>query len=433
MNKILLRKLVEGVAMPLPDMTRRETCLPSFSGKAIAVTGIRRCGKSMFLWQCMSDRLKQGEPRETLVYLNFEDDRLDALDATHLDFLLEQYYERFPDFRESRRVTFFLDEIQLVKDWARFVRRVMDTEAVDFFLSGSSARLLSREIATALRGRGMEVRLFPFSFREACAHRGKFLPDVAWLTSRDISALNSGLKEYLATGGFPEAQGADAVNRSALLSNYVDVSVLRDVIERHDIKHSTALRWMVRHLLGNPAARFSIEKFYAAMRSQGMSVGKDLLHDYLGYLEDAFLVRTISIDSKSERQRMVNPRKAYPVDSGLIPIFDRIGDDNIGHALESAVAIELERRGAEIAYVKTSKGYEVDFVVRYPSGETELIQVCADTHSPDVWARETRALADAAAQYPKARRLLIYLSGTPSAELLDGAEAIPAYEWFCRH
>ena len=113
------------------------------------------------------------------------------------------------------------------------------------------------------------------------------------------------------------------------------------MIERHAVSNPLALRWMQRHLLANPAALFSVQKYYDALKSQGIPVGKDTLHAYLGYLEDAFLIRTVSMHTASERQRMVNPRKAYPVDPGLIPLYERTGRSNLGHALETAVFLGL--------------------------------------------------------------------------------------------
>ncbi|MDO9265038.1 MAG: hypothetical protein Q7U02_13805, partial [Desulfosalsimonadaceae bacterium] len=132
----------------------------------------------------------------------------------------------------------------------------------------------------------------------------------------------------------------------------------------------------------------------------------------------------------SERQRMVNPRKAYPVDPGLIPVFDRTGRSNMGHALETAVLVELERRRAEVAYVKTPQGFEVDFLARYPSGETELIQVCADATASETAERELRALAAAGKRFPEARKMLLTLTrdGLP-ANAPDDVIVQPAYVW----
>ena len=428
--KVLLDKLVAGIADEPPVMTRREVRVPQIPNKALAVIGMRRSGKSTFLWQCLADRVAAGAPRSAQVYVNFEDDRLDRVDAADLDALLEAYYQRHPDFRGTQRVGFFLDEISLVQGWERFVRRVMDSEKMDVFLSGSSAKLLSREVATALRGRATEVLVLPFSFREALAHAG-LLPVKAWswLTSRERSAVTGAFERYLETGGFPEAQTLSPADRTVLLRSYTDVAVLRDVIDRHQVSNPTALRWMQRQLLGNAASKFSVEKFHAALHSQGLAVGKNTLHDYLGYLEDAFLIRLVSLDTASERQRMVNPRKAYPVDPGLIRLFDRTGRANRGHALESVVALELERRGATIAYVKTAADYEVDFIARFHGGETILIQVCEDASETEVYCRECRAMEDAKAKYPEAKRLLLVGQVTSRLHAPNGVVVQSAVEW----
>jgi len=110
-----------------------------------------------------------------------------------------------------------------------------------------------------------------------------------------------------------------------LLNGYVDVVVLRDIIERHAVNNSIALRWIERQLLANPGGAFTVKKYYDTLKSQGVPVGKDTLHASLAHLEDAFLVRTVSMQTASERQRMVNPRKAYPIDTGLIALFERTG------------------------------------------------------------------------------------------------------------
>jgi len=428
----LTEKLAESLAGALPSLTPRKVhgalMLP---GKATAVIGMRRAGKTTFLHQLRRERLEEGIERECLPYVNFEDERLAGLAAENLHLLLEEYYRRFPSFRGRETVTWCFDEIQVVPGWERFVRRVLDSETVEIFISGSSAALLSREIATAMRGRAWEVVIHPFSFEEFLRHHREPLPEEpGFLAARERSALEKAFLDYLDIGGFPEAQGLEAATRQRLLLDYVDVAMLRDVVERHQVTNVAGLRWLVRHLLGNAAGLFSIEKFHKALRSQGLSISRDTVHQLLAHLEDSFLVRTVWMEADSERRRMVNPRKAYPVDPGLIPIFDRTGRANLGHALETAVFLELERRGRAVSWVRTTEGYEVDFLARELGGEIELIQVCADAAPEATAERELRALADAAELFPRARLLLLTLTrdGLP-AEVPSSVIAQPAYEW----
>ena len=428
----LVEKLADSLSGAMPEGTPRRVYGPvALPGKATAVIGMRRSGKTTFLHQVRRERLAAGMGRERLPFVNFEDEQLAGLGADELLVLIEEYYRRYPALRQQETVAFCLDEIQVVPGWERFVRRVLDSEKVELFLSGSSAALLSREVATAMRGRAWEVVIHPFSFEEALRHQGHPIPERPdFLSARERSALEHASLDYLCVGGFPEAQGLDDAVRLKLLSDYVDVAILRDVMERHGVSQVIALRWMVRHLLGNAAGKFSVEKFYSALRSQGFSISKDTVHELLGHLEDCFLVRTVWIEADSERKRMVNPRKAFPVDPGLISLFDRTGRANTGHALETAVLIELERRGLAVTYVRTPEGHEVDFLARSPTGEMELLQVASDATEPSTAEREIRALEEAGRLYPKAvRRLLTLTQDSMPTDVPAGILAQPAYEW----
>lgn len=425
------QKVADGIALAPPPLTPRTIYVPAIPGKVLAIIGMRRAGKTYFLWQCLAERLAQGQPREGLLYFSFEDERLGGMQALDLQELPEAYYRLHPDWRDQRRVTFFLDEIQNVPGWESFVRRLLDSEQIDLFISGSSARLLSREVATSMRGRALEVLVHPFSFGETLRHAGaKPMPGFAALSKASRSGLDKALRVYLSQGGFPEAQATNDRDRNSLLRSYVDVALLRDVVERHQVTNLTALRWLLRHLLGSPAASFSVQKFHDALRSQGIPVAKDTVHAYLGYLEDAFLVRTVSLHTASERQRMVNPRKAYPVDPGLIALFERTGRANPGQALETAVLIELERRGAEVGYVRTPAGYEVDFYAQLPDHTTWLLQVCADADDQSTFDREVRALLDAMPVHPTATPLLLTLDTLPPRfGMPAGVHWQPAAAW----
>jgi predicted AAA+ superfamily ATPase len=408
LRAVIRQKIIDAQAAPLPLLTHRDVWLPAVKGKATAVIGMRRAGKTSLLWQILADRVANATPREGLLYFSFEDERLAEMQVQDLDFLVESFYQLHPTWRDARRATFFLDEIQLVPGWELFARRLLDSENIELFLSGSSARLLSREVATSMRGRAMEAVVSPFSFREALRHAGREPPKPTdRLTKAGRSQLDKDLLDFLTQGGFPEAQGLDTRNRLELLKTYVDVVLLRDVVERYNLSQPQVLHWMVRQLLGNAAGSFSINKFHADLKSRGVAVGKDTLHSYLAHLEDAFLLSSLDLATDSERRRQVNPRKVYPVDTGLMGLFESFGKANVGHALETAVLHELQRRGAEVHYVRTGAGFEVDFYARGLDGAESLIQVCAYLDSPDTLAREVRALQDAATTWPNASLQLI--------------------------
>jgi uncharacterized protein len=432
LSKDLLRlKLDEALATEPRPLTHRDVRLPGIAGKALAVIGVRRGGKTSFLWQCRTERVRAGRAPTSQLFLLLEDERLAGMDVSDLAWLLEEHARRYPEARPNAGVTLYLDEIQTVPGWEGLVRRLIDEGGTEIFLSGSSAKLLSREVATSLRGRAMEVLVHPFSFREALRHSGAE-PAAPWdrLPPTERIALDHRLRRYLKEGGFPEAQNAEPRDRAALLSGYVDVVVLRDVVERHAISNPLALRWLERQLLANPGGAFSIKKHYDTLRSQGVAVGKDTLHDYLAHLEDAFLIRTVALHSASERQRMVNPRKAYPVDTGLIPLFERTGRTHQGRALETAVFLELERHGWEVTYVRTADDWEVDFLAHRADAPPLLLQICLDTEGDETWSRELRALEKAAAAMPGTQALIITLdSSPPRRPLPTGVSWASAAQW----
>ena len=410
---VLSAKLDESLALRPRRLTRRDVRLPAIPGKALAVIGVRRSGKTSFLVQRRADRLRSGAPPESQLLLLLEDERLAGMTVADLGWIVEEHRRRFPRLQDRGGVTLFLDEVQTVPGWEGLVRRLMDTGGLDVFVTGSSARLLSREVATSLRGRALDVLVHPFSFREALRHAGHE-PPASGETPADLDLR---LRRYLMEGGFPEAQNAHPRDRAALLSGYVDVVVLRDVIDRHGVTNPLALRWLQRQLLAHPGGGLSVKKHY------------DTLRAYLGYLEDAFLVRTVGLDAPSERRRMVNPRKAYPVDPGLIALFGP-GGSHEGRALETAVLLELERRGWEVSYLRTPEGWEVDFVARRPAEAPLLVQVCLETAADDTWEREVRSLHAAGAIHGGARRVLVTLdSSPPRRPLPDGVTWAPAGRW----
>lgn len=431
LHPVLAEKLSAALDSAIaPLLTRRDVCLPAVAGKVHAVIGMRRVGKTTFLRQLLAEH-RRTSSSERALYLSFDDDRLADLGVEQLGFLLEEYYRRHPSLRGRARVTWFLDEIQFVQGWERFVRRALDTEEIEIVVSGSSARMLSREVHTSLRGRGMATVIRPFSFREFLRHHGEEpKKEPRQWRAAERSVIEKRFREFLMAGGFPEAQGLSVSLRTELLQGYVDTVLFRDIVERYAISQVAALRWLVRQCLRNPAGSFSAHRLYHDLKAQGHGIAKDAVHAMLGHLMDAFLLSAVPLATESERQRNSNPRKLYPADPGLIKAFDASGRTNVGHALETVVLNELERRGAEIGYVKTRDGLEVDFLVRQPGIREELLQICADPSAPTTLGRELRALSVAAEEYPRATQRLLVLDRDAVPPInARGVVVQPAYEW----
>ena len=433
LESTLREKIIASTEGFFPEMTLRDTLNPNLPNKAVVAIGMRRSGKTTWLKQCQKEYIARGLSREDLLFFNFEDERLFDFEAVDLQTIIHIYNRLYPNLKSVRRAL-FLDEIQLIQGWETFVRRILDEGQYDVYLSGSSAKLLSREIATSMRGRGWEVEIFPFSFREILKHH-QHLPknDCDHFSQKERCEMDHHFENYLLKGGLPEAQGLSRADHHQLLQSYVDALLMRDIVERYNISNPTALRWMVRRLLSSPGGLFSISKFNVDLKSQGISVGKETLMEYLDHLEDAYLCESISIQTDSEKRRQVNPRKIYPIDTGFIPVFDRSAKTNLGHALESVVYLHLRRQKNDISYVKTSQGYEVDFYARSIDHGENLIQVSYSVSDNDTLKREVRALLAAADEHPKAKLLLLTGTSFPlNHNIPSNITCLPTWEWILR-
>lgn len=427
MNNVLEKLIDDFHERLIPKPLPRHKSMSWITGKANVVIGMRRSGKTWFCYQKMRELLAQGVKKEQLLYLNFEDERLLPFSVEHFQVILETYYRKFPALKEQR-CYLFLDEVQSITGWDKFVRRILDTEALFVCLTGSSSRLLSKEIATSLRGRSLTTEIFPFSFMEFLDYR-KALPDsTRGFGSKTRAHVQNLIGQYLTVGGFPEIQDYDEDLRGEVLRNYLDVVILRDVVERHSVSNITALRALIRHILSAPAAPFSVNKFYHSLKSQGIACTKNNLYDYLDHLTDAFLFYQAPLHSRSEQARRVNPRKTYVVDSGLVEATSLRTKEDRGFLLENLVYMHMRRQGDEPEYYLTKNGLEVDFFLPGKGKhDHRLIQVCWNLDDPATREREVRALLTALDEVNVEKGVLVtWLSEN---EINERIEVVPAWKW----
>ncbi len=413
----------------LPTLVHRERAITVLPGKASVVLGMRRSGKTCLCYQHMAELMAAGVPKDRLLYLNFEDDRLLPMKAENMDGILEAYFRRYPE-NKAHQCTFFFDEIQGVPGWEYFVRRLLDTENIQVVVTGSSSRMLSREIATCLRGRSYATEVFPYSFREfLICHQG----DAAELNSPHWGAprrarVQHAAEQYRARGGFPEVQHFTEEQRRQIVRNYVDVVLLRDVVERYGETNVVALRALIHQCLAAPANRFSVTKFYNSLKSRGIACTKSTLYDNLTQLEDAYLLGRVPVYSRSAAVRRVNPAKLYASDVALSAAFRQPDADDFGCMLENLVWCHLRARGLELSYYLSPEGVEVDFVCSGDiKGVSPLIQVCWSLRDEQTLAREVRALKSAMSELKVKKGLII--TWMDEAHPCDEITAIPFWKW----
>lgn len=363
----------------------RDIDIPLDSGKIISLIGVRRSGKTSILYSLIH-RLRQTTLTDAIVYINFEDDRLFPLTPHDLGGFLDSYFELFPQNRD-RRVYFFFDEIQNAPEWERFIRRLNDTENCSVFVTGSSAKLLSREIATALRGRTITFEVFPLSFSEYL----RFRDIKQGHSSRAVSLMKNAFAEYCRTGGFPETVGVDDLRAKQILHEYLQMIMYRDVAERHNVGNLFLLKSLIKHCFSNISNPLSLSKLYNDFRSQGILLSRNTLFDYISYLEDAYALFLVPVNSSSQREVMRNPRKLYAIDHGLKGIVDLATGADIGRIYENIVFLQLRRKGQNICYGRQKQ--EIDFVL--PESESpRLINVAYDISEMDTRNRELNGLVE---------------------------------------
>lgn len=392
---LLMRQISEfyDKIQSVNDIIPREAVWPSADNKIKVAVGMRRAGKTYFIYHTIQQLLANNISLSRVLYLNFEDDRLLPLSQEKLAQLLEAFYALYPE-NHNQRCYLFLDEIQNVPDWSIVVRRFFDTKDVAIYLTGSSAKLLSKEIATSLRGRSLVTEIWPFSFSEFL--RAKNITfDSKLFDQKKQDQLTKHFQDYLLGGGFPETIAYDSDTRLQTLQEYVEVAMYRDIVERHRVTSIASLKYMILFMITHAGRPFSINKFYHDLKTQGYQVTKDSLYDFACYIEDAYLAFSVGLYDSSIRKIASNPKKLYAVDPGLVSALQFNPQKKICQLFENVVFLDLKRQGCKIYYYLTTERYEVDFLVQTPQGKQKLLQVCWDSSNAETLARETRALRSA--------------------------------------
>lgn len=365
-------------------------------GKATVCIGVRRSGKSTYMFQVIQRLLDDGVPRENILYLNFFDDRLHNLRQEGLGLITEAYYSLYPEKKNSEKVYCFFDEIQAVAGWEPFVDRLMRTERCEVYITGSSAQMLSKEIATQMRGRALSWEIFPFSFREYLDYKG--IESAGPLSTKKRLTIQKAFEAYWETGGFPEVAGLDRHLRIKIHQEYFRAVLFRDLIERHDVSHPRALTDLAHRLVDNTASLYSINSLTGYLKSLGHKAPKSAVSDYLAWFEDAYFLFTVRVFDASLARSKTNPKKIYCVDHALVTSVSSGTLVNSGHLLENLVFTALRRVSPEIYYCKTKGGLEVDFTVQIRNRSRLLIQVCESIAEPQTRKREVTALSEAMAE-----------------------------------
>ena len=358
------------------------------TNQIICVSGVRRSGKSTLIRQVVKELIKTAQAKNTLI-VNFEDERFYERSLAVLRQIYDTYLEKV---HPSEKPFIFLDEVQEVESWERFVRGLHERGEARLVVSGSSARLLSEEFATLLTGRHMTFAVYPLSFNEFLKFKGvEVKSEVEALAKRvEIKRL---LDEYLEFGGFPEVVLSPEKRR--ILLSYFETVITRDVVERFKIREREKLKTLAKYYLTNissPVTFNSISRF--------LKLPLTTVERFSDYLETANLIFFLKRFSYSLKEQEKSSRKVYSMDVGLSNAVGFKFMRNLGKAMENVVTIRLKAQQSldpevEVYYWRDYLGREVDFVVKKGVKVKRLIQVCMDVDEVEAKRRELRALLGA--------------------------------------
>jgi len=420
MNKVTEFRYIikEFHEFDFPKIMPRDLNIPETS-KIISIIGSRRAGKTFYFYQIIQNLLKNDISKENILYINFEDDRLLPLEVDELNDLIEAYYELYPDSKKQKKY-FFFDEIQNIKNWEIFVRRIYDKEKIKIYITGSSSKLLSKEIATSLRGRTLAFHLHPLSFNEFLKFKNIKMGKNYEYSSQRFKIKNL-FEEYLNFGGFPEVALSEKLKQE-ILSDYYEMFIYRDLVERFSIRNTRLLKMLTKYLITNISSIFSINSYYNSTKKE-MKVSKETILEYISHLSDINLIYLVPIFSYSLKVQQVNPSKSYCIDTGLRNAVALKFSKDVGRLVENIVYTELKRRGKEIFYWKNKQ--EIDFVIKEKNNKLTVINV---NYTDEINEREIKGLQEFKKIYKSKINELLILSKNLE-EKKDGINIIPIWKW----
>ena len=384
------------------------------TSEILIISGIRRCGKSVLMQQ-IRDRLVEKD-----FFFNFDDERLANFKLDDFQKLQECFVELF-----GEQHTYYFDEIQNIEGWERFVRRLYNA-GNKIVITGSNARMLSRELGTHLTGRYIQVEIYPFSFQEYLAMNEIPVNANTLYTTTGRATMVKSFVKYMECGGFPKFLQDGSV--SYLTSLYESI-IYRDILTRNGLTNEKEMQELMFYLASNATKRVTYS-------SLGKVVGiqhPDTIKNYLEYIQQTYLISQLFRYDPSVKKQMMSPKKIYFVDNAIIKRIGFNATENNGVFLENLVFIELKRRGWDVYYYADKK--ECDFIVRKGLHISDAYQVTLKMDSPQTREREIAGVREAMQAYSLSKGYILTFEGKETINFDDGTivEVVPVWEWILQY
>lgn len=433
MKKDVIKSLIAIKQSEIPfDVIERDEKLPIDRKKIITIPGVRRCGKSTLMEIVINTLIERGVPRENILWLGFDDERLKGMTSEELDEVIASYMEMFPNI-SIKDVYMFFDEIQLIKDWEYFALRVYKSYCKNIYICGSNATMLSTELSSALRGYPLEYETYPLSFNEYCRFKGI---NTSSYLEQDKAKLRTAFEEYNQESAFPEIVLTSSKSEQLkLLHGYFDTMLLKDLAEHYKISNTSVVRYFVKRVMANLTKPTSINAIYKDIKSQGMKVGKDDLYLWANYICDIFMFIRISKYDRSLVKGQKSLDKYYCIDNGIRGAVLMPQSHDNGKNLENTVFMQLNRSklpSDKISYYQGDS--ECDFVLQRNDSVAQLIQVTWDMSDESTREREINGIWEASTT-TGCNNLLIITKDEEAVITREGKliNVVPAWKWLLQN
>lgn len=429
MRKDIIKSLIAIRQSEIPfNVIERDVKLPVNRKKIITVPGVRRCGKSTMMEIAINDLVRKGVPKESILWIGFDDERLVNMSSDELDDVIIAYMEMFPDI-PIKDVYMFFDEIQLIKDWEYFVLRIYKSYCKNIYICGSNATMLSSELGSALRGYPLEYETYPLSFNEFCRFKGIVTDS---FMEQDKARLKNAFETYNQESAFPEiVLTSSRSEQLKLLHGYFDTMILRDLAEHYRITNTGVIRYFIKRIMANLSKPTSINAIYNDIRSQGLKVSKDDLYLWADYACNIFLFMRIPKYDRSPVKERKSLDKFYCIDNGLRNAVLMPQSNDKGKNLENTVFMHLNRHKLQSDKISYFQGNaECDFVLQREENVVLLIQVSWSIADDETREREIKGLLEASS-VTGCDNLLIITDDEKDSLNMEGkrVDVIPAWEW----